>query len=130
MRSSSESHRPTTLRRVIPPLRYSVIFIVRSKNFRAMLPLLGLSSSLPWSFPDCGCGKTMLLGGSFQKNTSFKYPDHQRKECWDFLRRCRDGPSHWWEPPDLSGGAGLQSGENARSRSMGFSPGNSNLNYQ
>ena len=23
---------------------------------------------LPWSFPDCGCGRAMLLGGFFQKN--------------------------------------------------------------
>jgi fluoride ion exporter CrcB/FEX len=54
--------------------RYSVIFIVRSKNFQAMLLLLGLSFSLPWSFQDCGCGKAMLLGGFFRKNRQSGLP--------------------------------------------------------
>src|SRR6266850_3471000 len=48
------------------PFRYSVISIVRLKNFRTMPPQLGLSSFLQWSLRDCGCGKAMSFDDLFR----------------------------------------------------------------
>jgi hypothetical protein len=54
--------------------RYSVIFIVRLKNFRAMPPQLGMSSFLSWSLRDCGCGKAMSFDDFFRKDRPNKMP--------------------------------------------------------
>jgi|ERR1700687_4588132 len=48
--------------------RYSVIFIVRLKQFQTTPPQLGLSSFLQWSFRDCGCGKAMSFDNLFRKD--------------------------------------------------------------
>src|SRR6516164_6313830 len=52
------------------PFLYSVIFIVRLKNFQAMPSGLGMSFSLQWCFRDCGCGKVMSSGDFFRKDRS------------------------------------------------------------
>src|SRR5438445_9801631 len=48
--------------------RYSVIFIVRLKKFQTTRPQLDLSSSLSWSFRDCGCGKAMSFDDLFRRD--------------------------------------------------------------
>src|SRR5216684_7623524 len=48
--------------------RYSVIFIVRLKNFQSTPPVFGLSSFMQCSFRDCGCGKAMSCDDLFRRD--------------------------------------------------------------
>jgi len=50
------------------PFRFSVIFTVRSKNFRTTPPRPGLSSFRSLCFRESGCGKAMLFEGLFRKD--------------------------------------------------------------